>query len=154
AAWVAQLWAVWLVGAAAGAALWSAAALRRRDGWLLVAAAALWLPVGLAAGAQLRLGEIARDWPAVQRAIETEAGARLNAALGGLVDRGERAVSGAAALVPSGTRPTRTTFGRLAELRRSTGVSAVAVLDRRSAPVAWAGEHRGAIPPEVLSAAQ
>src|SRR5215218_2790056 len=151
ALWLSHLLAVWLVLAAAGAALWTA--MVRRRPLPLAAAAVLWLAIGLATGTQLRLRAIAGDWSTLQAEIEGDAAARLNASLDELVGRGEEAVETAASLVRGRRFVRASAFNRLAEVRRAAGVSALAVLDRDGRPLVWAGEHRGTIPREVLSSA-
>src|SRR5215216_5640641 len=71
AAWLSYLLPVWLLVAAAGAALWSASV--RRRPLALATAAVLWLAIGLAAGTQLRLSAIAGDWSTLQAEIEGDA---------------------------------------------------------------------------------
>jgi two-component system nitrogen regulation sensor histidine kinase NtrY len=150
--WLAQMLVAWLALAAVGAAGWSLL-LSRRDAWRFATAVALWVAIGAAGGVQYRLREIAEGWPALQPRVEAEAAAQLNAALNGLVDSGERAVNGAAT---GEARPgsTRARFARVADVRLRTGVSALAVLDRRGMPMVWAGEHRGSIPAAVLDPSQ
>jgi signal transduction histidine kinase len=113
--------------------------------------ALLWLAVGTGAGVEYRLWEVARHWPTMEQRVEQHAASALNAALDGVVGEGEAAVRGVAQAVGAGagTPAAAPLFRRLESVRRTTGVSAVAVFDARGAPIAWAGEHRGAIPRAV-----
>jgi signal transduction histidine kinase len=134
--------------AAAAALLWTVLAARGGGRWGLGAAAALWLGLGAAAGVQTRLDRVAGDWELVRLLVEERAGVALGDDLNALVDRGETAVDGAVAAA-RGARGRAGLFQRLSVLRGENEVSAVAVYGADGAPVAWAGEHRGAVPDSV-----
>ncbi|MEW5928330.1 MAG: hypothetical protein AB1941_12750, partial [Gemmatimonadota bacterium] len=148
ALWMRRTSPALLVVAGAAALLWTVLAARGGGRWSLGAAAALWLGLGAAAGVQLRLDRVANDWELVRLLVEERAGVALGEDLNALVDRGENAVDGAVAAARAG--PGRAgLFQRLSALRGENEVSAVAVYGPDGAPVAWAGEHRGAVPDSV-----
>ena len=149
ALWLSQLLTPWLVVAGAGAALWSWGASRHRDPLAMLVGAALWLALGLAAGVEYRLWEIARRWSVLQTEVEERAAGQLDAALDDLVSRGERAVAGAAGLTSRSSRLQPSAFDRLEDIRSDAGVSALAVFDSARVPRLWSGEHRGALPPSL-----
>ncbi|MEX2570580.1 MAG: ATP-binding protein [Gemmatimonadota bacterium] len=148
ALWLAQLTPIWFVPLAIGSAVWTGAVLRRRARLELATAALLWLALGAAAGVQYRLVEVVEEWPALQLRVEESSAAALGEALDELLERGERAVEGAeeAASGFGGGTASAELFTRLEVLQRSTGVSAIALYDPEGSPLAWAGEHRGAVP--------
>jgi len=149
--WLSRLGIGWLFLAAIGAAVWTVSLRWRRQPFGVSSAVLLWLAVGVAAGVQYRLAEIATDWEAVHVRIEDSAADALGESLDELVDRGERAVDGAAAAAGQyrDQRPTEALFAQLADLQRRSRVSAVAIYDATGFPIAWAGEHRGSVPEEV-----
>jgi signal transduction histidine kinase len=111
----------------------------------------LWVGVGAGVGVEYRLWGVARSWPTLERAVEQGAASALNSALDGVVEAGEAAVRGAAEAVGEGGRPPAASalFRRLDAVREATRVSAVVIFDSRGTPIAWAGDHRGAIPRAV-----
>jgi signal transduction histidine kinase/HAMP domain-containing protein len=148
ALWMRRTSPALLAVAAVAALLWTVLAARGGGRWSLGAAAALWLGLGAAAGVQLRLDRVANDWELVRLLVEERAGVALGEDLNALVDRGEKAVDGAVAAARA--RPSRAAlFQQLSGLRGANEVSAVAVYGPDGAPVAWAGEHRGAVPDSV-----
>lgn len=106
----------------------------------------LWIGAGAAAGIQLRLHQIATEWPVVRLAVEERSADALRQALDDLVDRGERAVDAAARVAAAPRGDPRPAFARLQTLRDRTGMSAVAVYGPGGDPIVWAGEHRGSVP--------
>jgi two-component system, NtrC family, nitrogen regulation sensor histidine kinase NtrY len=148
AAWLSQLAWFWLALVALGGAVLILSVVRRPDPVRFLVGILLWFAVGVGWGVQTRLDEIAERWPELQHQVEESAAAALGEALDDLVGRGERAGAGAAEAAHSenGMPGRREMFDRLAELRRSTGVSAIALFAADGSPVAWAGEHRGNVP--------
>jgi len=148
AVWLSQLTLPWLAITASGAALWTASILRRPNPSAFTATLLLWLAVGLAAGVQYRLEEIATSWERLQERIEDRAADALGASLDELVSQGERAVDGAAeaARLHRDHGATPELFERLDALQRRSGVAAIALFDADGSAIAWAGEHRGSIP--------
>ncbi len=120
----------------------------RREGVataLLVAqlALALALIAALATTARLEVGS--RQWESVGERREAQLAARLEARLTGALTRARSAARLAAA-----AEGTSALFDALAEVRRRTGVEAVIRLDEAGGVEAWAGDHRGRIPSDVL----
>ncbi len=148
ALWMDRLSGSWLLLASAGILAWAVGIARQRPGWRLGALAALGLALGVGAGVQLRLQAVAQEWAAVGLRVEERAADALRRSLDDLVDRGERAVTGAAT-IPAAGRERATLFAPIERLRRATGVSALAIYGPDGAPLAWAGEHRGMIPESV-----
>jgi two-component system, NtrC family, nitrogen regulation sensor histidine kinase NtrY len=153
AAWLTHLAGIPLLLAGAGALIWTCLAMPRRLPWARLAGVAMWLAVGAAAGIQYRLSEMVRDWPSLQDSIEVRAASVLKERLDDLVDSGEAAARGVEEIFRS-RNGRAATFDRLDQLRRSTGVSALAVFGPDRVPVAWAGEHRGSIPDSVFDLAR
>jgi signal transduction histidine kinase len=118
---------------------------------LALVALTLALVAAGATAAMLDRGE--RSWEAVQAAREYRLGARLEARMQGVVRRTVAAADLAAergrVRVARG-EPANGLFNELEAVRRRTGVDAVALVDDRGRPVAWAGDHRGQLPRAVL----
>ena len=144
--WLAGLSFTALILASACAALWTWAVRHEgRTRWLTVIT--LWLAVLVGASVQLRLREVATEWPQLQRQIEARAARGLNTELDGLVTHGERAVAALGRELEADEEPSLTRlFSRLELTRRAEDLSALAIFDQRGEPVAWSGEHRGEIP--------
>ena len=144
-----QLSVLALVVATFGAALWSWAVWGEgRRKWVITII--LWLAVAMGISVQLRLREVATDWPQLQREIEAQAARALNAELDRRVTHGERAVAALARELQADPPPdSARLFGRMELIRRSEELSALAIFDQRGEPIAWAGEHRGQIPVAV-----
>jgi signal transduction histidine kinase len=115
--------------------------------------AALAIPVALgvlalalvAAGATTaRLVWGSGHWASVTEARETELAARLDERLDEVLERARTAARGAAGPGVG--------FEEVAALRTRTGVDAVARVGRAGRLEAWAGDHRGRVPPSVLAA--
>jgi hypothetical protein len=150
ALWTARLTPEWLGAAAVGAALWLAFS-RMGRAWRLGAGAALLAAVSIGAAVQFRLGEVAHDWARVKAGAEERAGAELRAELDDLFDRGFKAVDGASRVARAARGASVGLFARLEQLRRESGVTALAVYQPNAGPLAWAGDHRGTLPGAVLS---
>ena len=147
ALWMRRLESVWLVLAGAATLLWMPAQARPRPQRTFWAGVALWLAVGAGVGVQYRLHETATHWVEVRAVVEERSAERLREELGRLVDRGERAVDGAALVAPGPHAEVgETVFQRLERVRSKEGVAALAIFDSTGASLVWAGEHRGAIP--------
>ncbi len=119
---------------------------------MLAAAIVLWSTLGVAVAVEYQLLRIAREWPAIKAQVEERASGELRESLEDLVDRGERAVVGASQAFRSADtlQADPRLFSQLAALRGATDMSAIAVFDADGRPLAWAGEHRGEVPAEVL----
>jgi len=146
AIWLSQLAPMWLAFGALGSLIWTISAIRSRDRALIVTSAALWLTLCVAGGFQLRLNEIGGAWDSLQPRVEEPLAAALGSALDGLVEQGEQAATGAAEAADSLSSERSALFDRLAEIRRVSGLTAVALFDPAGNAIAWAGEHRGSVP--------
>lgn len=148
-AWLSQLSVLALAAGALGAALWMWGAWGEgRRKWIITIV--LWLAVAMGISVQLRLREVATNWPELQRAIEARAARALNAELDRRVTHGERAVAALARELQADPPPDAARlFSRMELIRRSEELSALAIFNQRGEPVAWAGEHRGQIPVAV-----
>ncbi|MFO7893968.1 MAG: HAMP domain-containing sensor histidine kinase [Longimicrobiales bacterium] len=141
-----------LVLAAAAAVLVTAAFASRRVGRravglaVLLAQAAVVLAMVAAVATTARLEWGARQWEAVAASREVQLSARLEARVEGVVRRTRAAADLAAGLAPDDEAAA---FRALERIRTRTGVDAVALLDDRGVAEAWAGDHRGRIPPAV-----
>lgn len=170
AIWLQRLTPGWLAGAAGAAAAWGLLARFAARGWRLAGGVALALAVVLAARTQWRLWEIAHRWedrtvpaaaggggradsavvvPGLRTRVEDRAGARVQAGLDDIFDRGGRAVLGAADIVGPRVPVTEALFARMDAIRRDEGVTALAVYRPDGSPLVWAGEHRGTVPDSV-----
>lgn len=107
------------------------------------------LVLGLAAGAvtDRRLDRVASDWDALVASRETRLSAELDRRMAATIERGQRSAARAAAFAAGPGDPDL--FVGLAELQGRTGVAALAVLGPEGELIAWSGDHRGALPPEV-----
>jgi two-component system, NtrC family, nitrogen regulation sensor histidine kinase NtrY len=151
ALWLSQLTAIWLIAAVGGSVGWTIGVARRRDPVGLLPAVLIWLAIGLAAGVQYRLGGVVHEWADLQYRIEERSAEALGAALDELLEGGELAVAGAADVADRFPRgpASRPLFEGLDRIQRSTGVSAIALFAADGSTLAWAGEHRGAVPREA-----
>lgn len=146
--WLARLAPAALVLCGIAALVWTIVATRFRDRAAIAASLALWLAVGIGAGIEYRLAGITDEWPALQLRIEENAADALGEALDALLEEGERAVEGAAALLDE-RADRETLFRALDALQANTGVSAIGLFGPDGSAVAWAGEHRGSVPEEA-----
>ncbi len=153
AVWIHRLTPGWLAAAAAGVALWLLLARGVGRSWRTAVGLAFAATLSIGAFAQIRLGEVARDWSSVRAGLETRAAADLRAWLDELVTRGDSAVAGAGRAAARAARPTPALFARLEEVRRASGMGALAVYEEDGTPLAWAGEHRGDVPESVRTGA-
>jgi two-component system nitrogen regulation sensor histidine kinase NtrY len=154
AAWTLRLSPAWLGAAAALAAAWALGARDAGRSWRGAVALAFALALSIGAGVQFRLREIAADWPRVRAEAEERAAADLRDGLNGMLDHAETAVTGAAAAATRlkaepGAPPGGALFAELSRLRRANGISALAVFGPDGSPLAWSGDHRGAIADSV-----
>jgi len=107
----------------------------------------------LAAGSltAYRLSRIASDWDRLVEAREARLASQLERRMNAVLARGRRAADLAArTAAAAGDGAQR--FAELETLRRRTGVDAIAVFRENEELVAWAGDHRGAVPREARSA--
>ena len=151
ALWTDRLSFPWVLVGGAGALVWSLSDRRRERLPTLIAAVLLWLAVAGAGAIQVRLWQVAHEWPDVRAQVESRAETELARALDKLVDEGERGVAEAGALLagrPQG-EVTEEEFDRLETLRRRTGLTSLAVYGSSGDPEIWAGEHRGIVPAAV-----
>jgi two-component system nitrogen regulation sensor histidine kinase NtrY len=149
ATWVLRFTAPWLVIAAAGTLLWLLGAARRKNRMDIAVLAALCIGVGLGAVVQFRLQRIAAAWPALRLEVEERSADALRSALDDLVKQGERAVDGAARVMPALRGERAIAFDRMRSVQKRSGVSALAIYAGDGAPLVWAGEHRGELPAAV-----
>jgi signal transduction histidine kinase len=149
--WLWQLSVPWLAAALGGTALWIAGGRARATWWGIGAAAALAAALVLSTLTQVRLREVAAQWPEVRTEVEESAARAIGAALDDLVDRGDRAVEGVSGIVHRfpAHGADAAVFHRLEQLRRHSRLSALVVFGSDGNPVAWAGEHRGTVPEPV-----
>jgi two-component system, NtrC family, nitrogen regulation sensor histidine kinase NtrY len=147
AVWLSQLQAIWLGVAAVGSAGWLLSGAGGKGVLRVLISILLALGIGVAAGVQVRLGGIVDDWPTVQLRVEERSAAALDEELDRLLQGGEEAVAGAAdAALRTSARDDPLLFSRIEELQRLTGVSAIALFAADGSTLAWAGDHRGAVP--------
>ncbi|HEX2209437.1 MAG TPA: ATP-binding protein [Longimicrobium sp.] len=151
AVWLQRLTPDWLPAAAVAAAAWALLARSVRRPWRVAGAVAMAVTIALAARTQYRLWRVATEWGQVRFEVDTLAGERVHADLDRLFDRGGEAVLGAADLVGPRTRVNANLFARLEDVRRRTGMTALAVYRPDGSPLVWAGEHRGTVPDSVRS---
>ncbi|HEX6910285.1 MAG TPA: ATP-binding protein [Longimicrobium sp.] len=171
ALWLQRLAPGWLVAATGAAAAWPLLTRSVGRSWRMAGAAALAVALLLAARTQWRLWEIANGWedrpvpaysapgrapaegdsvlPGLKTRVENRAGARVQAGLDDIFDRGGRATLGAANIVGPRTPVTAGLFARMDEVRRAQGMTALAVYRPDGSPLVWAGEHRGTVPDSV-----
>jgi signal transduction histidine kinase len=151
-AWARTLTAGWLpAAAAAGAAaalllVWSGS---RGNGVPLLRLALVALAGVLVTGAlaERRFGLVAYDWPQLVAQREAALAVALERRMADAEARGREAADRAARAAAEASDADR--FGRLAEVQAALRVDAVFVLGEAGNLVAWAGDHRGAIPDEV-----
>ena len=107
------------------------------------------LAAACAAGAvvEYRLQRLDADWPRLQASHQARLARELDRGMDALIERtqlaAERAAERAAALDRGDM------FAALGEIRARTAVSAIALFDGAGELIAWAGEHRGALPREA-----
>ncbi|HET7462656.1 MAG TPA: HAMP domain-containing protein, partial [Longimicrobium sp.] len=147
AAWMLRLQPGWLAAAAIGTVLWALFAPGRAA--RVAAGAALAASVSIGGAVQFRLHRIAMHWSEVRFEAEERASAELRDGLDAVFDQGGDAVDGASAVAARAPRATVGLFRRLEEVRRRTGVTALAVYLADGSPLVWAGEHRGTVPDSV-----
>jgi signal transduction histidine kinase len=157
-------WALAGTGVLVGLAGFFSLRRSRRGGWrphplplpvpLSLACLGLALVVGTVTAVWLEQGE--RSWEAVRAARETRLSARLEDRMLGVVRRAEAAAGLAAGVAGSGAvrwaEDGELLFAEMERIRHRTGVDALALLDAVGRPVAWAGDHRGQLPRQVLEA--
>jgi signal transduction histidine kinase len=150
--WARELRGGWLLAMGALLVLALASALRlgqlRRRGGLWLAAFISVLTL-LGAGGAMQLHTFSRiqhDWDRLRTEREAELGALVARRMAAQLER----TSGAARLAAERAHADRRTlFRELDGLRERTGVDAIAVFEADGELVAWAGEHRGPLPPEL-----
>ena len=147
AGWMVGLSPGYLVAAGVGALAWGLWAGGRT--LRLAGAAALLAGVSIGGAVQFRLHRIAERWPHVRFTTEERASAELRQGLGDLFDRGGEAVAGADSLAARAPGATVGLVRDLEDVRRRTGVTAMAVFLPDGSPLVWAGEHRGNVPDSV-----
>ncbi|HEX7117329.1 MAG TPA: HAMP domain-containing sensor histidine kinase [Longimicrobiales bacterium] len=159
-AWARTLEAAFLAAGASalagGAAFWwhRRAAVHRataRPGAtaLLLAATGFALAAACATGLVVdeRLARLEADWSRLAASRDARLARELDRGMERLIERSRLAAARAAARA---ARPERgDMFAALGEIRARTGVAALALLDESGELIAWAGEHRGALPPEA-----
>jgi two-component system nitrogen regulation sensor histidine kinase NtrY len=149
AAWLQRLTPGFLPAAAVCAAAWAVLARSVPHAWRVSGAAAMALAITAAALTQYQLWRVAEHWGQVRFRVDSIAGTRVHEDLDRIFDRGGEAVLGAADLVGPRTRVDAGLFARVEEVRRRTGMTALAVYRPDGSPLVWAGEHRGTVPDSV-----
>jgi two-component system nitrogen regulation sensor histidine kinase NtrY len=149
AVWLQRLTPGWIPAAAACAAAWALLARSVRPPWRVAGGVALALAVALAARTEYRLWRVSEQWGQVRYSVDSIAGMRVHEDLDGLFDRGGEAVLGAADLIGPRTRVNAGLFDRVEQVRRRTGMTALAIYRPDGSPLVWAGEHRGTVPDSV-----
>ncbi|NJD11514.1 MAG: HAMP domain-containing protein [Gemmatimonadetes bacterium] len=153
--WTRDLWAGYLLGGL-GLAV-AAAVVGRQHRGLLPARAALGFRAGLLLTAVgLLVGGVAHwrfeliefRWDRLSAEREEKLARSTSQRLDNVREAGSNAAAAAAAAAAD-TAGHRQLFPLLAELRERTRVDALAVFADDGGPVAWAGEHRGAVPERV-----
>jgi signal transduction histidine kinase len=100
-----------------------------------------------------RLSRITSEWDRLVEAREARLVSQLERRMRAVLTRGRRAADLAARMAANvGDGAQR--FAELETLRRRTGVDAIAIFRENEELVAWAGDHRGAVPREARSAQQ
>src|SRR5690606_32834633 len=94
---------------------------------------------------------ITSDWDRLVEAREARLASQLERRMSAVLARGHRAAE-LAARTATRFGETADRFAELEAVRRRTGVAAVAIFRDAGDVVAWAGDHRGAVPPEVRHA--
>lgn len=95
-----------------------------------------------------RLARISTDWSELVAARDARLAATLERRLGAEIASAREAAARAAALAAEGLAEPEL-FARLGELRATSGVAALTVVDDVGEFVAWAGEHHGLMSAEV-----
>ncbi|MGH7501879.1 MAG: ATP-binding protein [Longimicrobiales bacterium] len=113
---------------------------------LLAACATLAVALLIGGLAERQFARIEFEWDAVVAEREQRLAERLANHMSAVTDRGRLAAESAAE-VPDTARAAA--FAWLAEVRSKTGVDALMLFDEVGGLVAWAGDHRGAIPEVV-----
>lgn len=149
ATWMVRLSFPWLGLVVIAPVAWALLVPRVGRAWRAGATLALLAVAGIAALVQLRLSEVAREWDRVRFEVEERAADDLGEGLDDLFNRGSRAVDGAARAAGSRTTSSAALFQQTSRVQRETGVTALAVYDAQGTPLAWSGEHRGAVPDSV-----
>jgi signal transduction histidine kinase len=113
-----------------------------------LAAALLLLFIGTVAGAGFawQFQRMERDWDGVVAERQARLGGALAARMDAVAAQGRAAAATAAQLAAT---PRGDLFRQLAALREQSGVDALAVYTDAGDLIAWAGEHRGALPDSI-----
>ena len=109
-----------------------------------LAAAALVMAIVTGLTIQNRLEHIEAEWPALSAERDASLSAELGRGMGVLLEASRHAAREAA--TRASAVHSADLFDDLSAIRARTGVSALAVVDRAGEIVAWAGDHRGALP--------
>ncbi len=110
--------------------------------WTTLAAAC-----AVAAVVEHRLHRLDAEWPRPQVTREARLTRELDRGMDQLIERSRVAAERAAEAAAAPDRGDM--FATLGELRVRTGVAALALFDETGELIAWAGEHRGALPREA-----
>ncbi len=122
---------------------------RRRAPTVLVVAAWAAVAAACASAAMVtyRLHRLDADWRRLQASREARLARELDRGMDRLIEQSRLAVERAAARAAAPDRGDM--FAALGEVRSRTGVAAIALFDEAGELIAWAGEHRGALPREA-----
>src|SRR5690606_15774958 len=120
---------------------------RTPKGLLLTAWTTLAAACAVAAVVEHRLHRLDAEWPRPQVTREARLTRELDRGMDQLIERSRVAAERAAEAAAAPDRGDM--FATLGELRVRTGVAALALFDETGELIAWAGEHRGALPREA-----
>ena len=99
------------------------------------------------AAVEYRLQRLDADWPRLQASHQARLARELDRGMDGLIGRTRLAAERAAERAAAPDRGDM--FAALGEIRARTAVAAIALFDEAGELIAWAGEHRGALPREA-----
>ncbi|HEX7050299.1 MAG TPA: ATP-binding protein [Longimicrobiales bacterium] len=114
---------------------------------LIAAYVVLLLALAIGLRTDHRLGRLASGWDGLVAGREADLSRALERSMALVLDRARRAAREAAERASGPPSPGLSS--ELAAIRARSGVAALAVYDSAGSLVAWAGDHRGPLPPEV-----
>ncbi|HEX6309720.1 MAG TPA: ATP-binding protein [Longimicrobiales bacterium] len=154
-AWTRELQIGWVVVTLAAhvvatALTWRAWRRRPVPASQLASLAMLLVGVGGATWLSWQFDRLERDWPEIVAGREARLGAELNARMDDVMRRGHAAADQAAALAAT-RAPATDIFRGLAMLREQHEIDALALYTEEGSLLAWAGQHRGALPDTLFA---
>lgn len=142
-AWTRWPSGAWLSVAAVATIAWAATS-AARSSWRAWAGVALLAAVAAGFTAHFQVGRLGDAWPEHRARRAAEVSTELRRRLDALLTQGEQAAAAAAALTDA-----TNSFVELERIRRRYGMTAVGLYDPSGRLLAWAGDHRGPVPPAV-----